>query len=161
MKIETDVALIPSTARIRVLFADPDEFLLVIYREFLRDDFEVFTARDGVECLARLRDCTPDVLVLEPNLPWGGDDHVLALKQESIELARIPVMILTSCREQSRLEEIAPFRISDYCAKPLSPDRLAARIRFVLQHDQASQASVDEGATSLGMPKRAAAFAIF
>ncbi len=38
---------------IRVLFADPDESLLAIYREPLPDDFEVRTAANQSECIGR------------------------------------------------------------------------------------------------------------
>ena len=36
----------------------------------------------GLECVARLRERVPDVLVLEPQLPWGGGEGVLAIMGE-------------------------------------------------------------------------------
>lgn len=118
---------------IRVLIADPDESLLAMYRELLsREGFEVVTATTGLECVARLREQRPDVLVLEPQLPWGGGDGVLATMREVPDLALVPVMILTSCRDPRVLDHVAPFPISDYQAKPLAAQGLAGSIRTVL-----------------------------
>jgi DNA-binding response OmpR family regulator len=115
--------------------ADPDESLHPMYREPLsQEGFEVITARSGLECVARLRERAPDVLVLEPQLPWGGGDEVLAMMGEIPVLAIVPVMVLTSCRDLHVLEGVSRFPISDYQVKPLTPDRLAGRLRSLLNH---------------------------
>jgi DNA-binding response OmpR family regulator len=115
--------------------ADPDESLHSLYREpLLQDGFELATAVSGLECIARLRECVPDVLVLEPRLPWGGGDGVLAMMGELPELASVPVMVLTSCRDSHVMEGVSRFPISDYQVKPLAPDRLAVRLRSLLKH---------------------------
>ena len=41
-------------------------------------------------------------------------------------------MILTSCRDPRVLEAVSRFPITDYQVKPLSPDRLAERLRSLL-----------------------------
>jgi DNA-binding response OmpR family regulator len=111
------------------LIADPDESLLAVYRELLsQEGFEVVTAPSGLECARRLRECVPDVFVLEPQLPWGGGDGVLAMMREVPQLAAVPLMVLTSCRDPLVLDRVAPFPVSDYQVKPLAPDRLARRI---------------------------------
>jgi DNA-binding response OmpR family regulator len=115
--------------------ADPDESLHPVYREpLLREGFEVDTVLSGLECVSRLRECAPDVLVLEPQLPWGGGDGVLAMMGEDPNLATVPVMVLTSCRDPRVLERVSRFPISDYHLKPLPPDRLAERLRSLLDH---------------------------
>ena len=120
---------------IRVLMADPDESLHPVYREPLsQEGFEVIAALSGLECVARLRECVPDVLVLEPHMPWGGGEGVLAIMGEVPELANVPVMVLTSCRDPRLLEAVARFPVSDYQLKPLAPDRLAGRLRTILAH---------------------------
>ena len=115
--------------------ADPDESLAPVYREPLsREGFELETAVSGLECIARLRECVPDVLVLEPQMPWGGGDGILAMMGEIPQLATVPVMILTSCRDHHVLNRVGRFLISDYHLKPLGPDGLVERLRSVLNH---------------------------
>ncbi len=120
---------------VSVLVADPDPSLPEVYRGPLsRAGFEMRTALDGLECVERLRERVPDVLVLEPDIPWGGGDGVLARMSEVPHLAAVPVMILTSCRDPSLLHRVGRFPISDYHLKPVAPDRLAGRLRTVLAH---------------------------
>ena len=120
---------------IRVLMADPDESLHPVYREpLLRDGFEVVSAFNGLECVARMRERVPDLLVLEPRMPWGGGDGVLAIMGEIPLLAIVPVMVLTSCHDPHVLKGVSRFPISDYQAKPLTPNRLAGRLRTLLNH---------------------------
>jgi CheY-like chemotaxis protein len=66
--------------------ADPDGSLHPVYREPLAEEgFDVVAALSGLECVDRLRERVPDVLVLEPQLPWGGGDGVLAMMGETPE----------------------------------------------------------------------------
>ena len=127
---------------IRVLMGDPDERLLGRYRKLLGEEFELVTARTGLECLDRLRQLLPEVFVLEPRLPWGGGDGVLAMMHDDPQMASVPVMILTACRDRAVLESVAPYRISDYYVKPLPAVRLAKRIRTVLDHRRSAWSEV-------------------
>jgi DNA-binding response OmpR family regulator len=115
--------------------ADPDESLPRVYREpLLREGFELATAITGLECVARLRERAPDVLLLEPQLPWGGGDGIVAIMGESPVLASVPVMILTSFRNSPILRTVTRFPIRDYQLKPLAPNRLAGRLRSLFTH---------------------------
>jgi DNA-binding response OmpR family regulator len=124
----------------RVLITDPDEYLLVHYRDYLEEHgFEVATATTGVECVERLREFSPHVLVLEPSIPWGSGDGVLAVMHEEPDVPLVPVIVLTYGRDRSILYRLAPFRIDDYQTKPLRPRQLIERIQLVLQrldHDR-------------------------
>jgi DNA-binding response OmpR family regulator len=120
---------------IRVLMADPDESLQSVYREpLMHEGFELLTAVSGLECVARMKEHSPEVLVLEPQLPWGGGEGVLSVMGEIPWLAAVPVMVLTSCRDPHLMEAVTRFPVSDYQVKPLAPDRLAGRLRAMLAH---------------------------
>ncbi|MCE5267867.1 MAG: response regulator [Planctomycetaceae bacterium] len=115
--------------------ADPDPSLHLFYGEPLSEvGIEIVAAVSGIECITRLCERVPDVLVLEPQLPWGGGDGVLAIMGEAAQLATVPVIVLTSCRDLRLLEAVARFPVSDYQLKPLAPDRLAKRLRGILAH---------------------------
>jgi carbon storage regulator CsrA len=93
---------------VRVLIADPDEYLVHSYRQHMES--------------------VPDVLVLEPSLPWGWGDGVLAMMHEEPNIPRVPVIILTDALDRSVLYRMAPFRVDDFQPKPLSGRRLTERI---------------------------------
>jgi DNA-binding response OmpR family regulator len=117
----------------RILIADPDRFLLASYSKHLRErGATVSTATTGLECIERLRDAVPDVLVLDPALPWGGGDGVLAVVHEEPALRPTVVMILAQGRNRSLLYRLSWFKVDDYQTKPLTADGLATRICTLL-----------------------------
>ena len=128
---------------LRILIADPDKYLLNVYRDYLEQHgFGVLTATSGLECVEKLRERCPDVLVLEPSLPWGGGDGVLAMMHEAPNIPVVPVIILTYGRDHGVLYRITPYPIDDYLVKPSSAEQLAERIRTMDKRRQfeASQA---------------------
>ena len=117
----------------RILIADPDRFLLASYSRHLRErGVNVSTAATGLECIERLRDAVPDVLVLDPALPWGGGDGVLAVVHEEPALRPAVVMILTQGRNRSLLYRLSRYQVDDYKTKPLSENGLATRLGALL-----------------------------
>ncbi len=134
----------------RVLIADPDEYTMDIYRDYLeRHGFEVVTATTGLECVAGLRNCTPDVLILEPSILWGGGDGILAVMHEESDIPLIPVIVLTFGRDRGVLYRLAPFAIDDYQIKPLNAKRLMHQIRLLLDRNRNTPTAVLTGAQPL------------
>ncbi len=101
------------------------------------------TAPNALKCVRRMRQLIPDLLVLEPELPWGGGDGVLSIMRDEPCLADIPVMIVTACRDPRILKSVAPFPISDYQVKPLPPAVLVTRIRRLLDHRRRCARALD------------------
>jgi len=116
---------------IRVLIADSDRSLLNSYREFLgRDGFDVSTAADGLECLAKLREWEPDVLVVEVEMPWGGGAGVLDLMHDGAELPQVPVVALASRWSGASVDDALAYCLADsFDFKPITPIQLAGLIR--------------------------------
>lgn len=58
--------------------------------------FHVRTSNSGIGCVEKMRNSPTDVLLLDPDLLWGGGDGVLDLLAESPELGHIRVLLLVS-----------------------------------------------------------------
>ena len=118
-----------SLESLRILIADRDEFLLTAYRDhFRRYGAVVRAAASGVACAEQLREFRPDVLVLDPAMPWGGGEGVLALMQEEPDLRPPFVLLLTHDANRSLLYRLSSFRVDDFQTKPISPTQLTERI---------------------------------
>lgn len=110
---------------IRVLIADPDEYLWTAQCVFLEEHGILAThVTNGLECLRELRSKDWDMLIIDPSIPWGGGDGVLALMNEDGDLPIVPVMVLTAVNDRHMLYRMAPFRIADVRSKPLPRQRL-------------------------------------
>jgi DNA-binding NtrC family response regulator len=89
---------------IRVLIADHEELLSENYAAFYREiSWESAVATTGLQCVKQLRTFRPDVLILEPELPWGGGAGVLAEMHGVSEVPLARVMILTAGRDKDEL----------------------------------------------------------
>ena len=69
-----------------------------VYQRLLSScGYQVETASGGLECLGKLTDVVPDVLVLDAELNWGGADGVLTrLREEESPILAVPVVLITS-----------------------------------------------------------------
>ena len=69
-----------------VLIAEADVKLCRSYqRLFSGSGLRVETATDGLDCWNKLRASSPDALMVDVNLLWGGCDGVLARLREDSE----------------------------------------------------------------------------
>ncbi len=119
--------------RNRVLIADADAALAESYREYLlRTGFDVLTARDGLDCVAKLRRFVPDALVLSPDLPWGQGEGVLAMMYEEADVPIVPVLLLSEQQEPREGFGVGVFPVHSYQVKPVPAPVLAYGLRRVL-----------------------------
>jgi DNA-binding response OmpR family regulator len=103
-----------------VLLAEADRDLLDGYSDFMsRHGFQVDSATNGLECLAKLRRFVPDLLVLDLELPWGGGDGVLALLCEDSRLVPNSVILLSGVHSEPVLGNLAMPPVVKKLAKPV------------------------------------------
>jgi len=80
----------------RVLVADSDASLARVYCLLLAHrGYEVHTASNGLDCLLKLCDVLPDILLLDRDLLWGGADGVIARIRDGSDLP-CPSVVLTT-----------------------------------------------------------------
>ena len=132
-----------------LLIADADSKLSQLYVQFFSEfGFEVETASDGLECLDKLRQFKPHVLILDLDMPWGGGDGVLARMREDADLPRVPVVLVTGdsppldLAERSRVPAVCcfqkPFRLGALLDRLRST---ASRNRFQMSSDSEDRPS--------------------
>src|SRR5262249_37372994 len=127
-----------SMVKHRVLLADADEVLLGSYRHFLsRHGYTVATATSGLECVAQLRQFKPEAVVLDPDLPWGGGEGVMALMYEERDIPVVPVMILAAPDKADDPDPLGVFPASGYLVKPVAPADLAENLRHLFRRRRA------------------------
>lgn len=103
----------------QLLIADADSFLSDIYRTyFTAHGYSVRVTAGGVECLTALRETTPDVLVLDTELKWGGADGVLAVMDEEERLASVPVVLLNDVHGQAPPPPRLRIKSCQRCSQP-------------------------------------------
>lgn len=91
-----------------VLIAEADRDLRDAYVQYLAGfGFEIDTAADGLECLSKLRQTRPDLLILDLELLWGGGEGVLAILREDNRLLQKQVVLTSAVASAHRLKSLA------------------------------------------------------
>lgn len=118
-------------APVRLLLVDDEASLREPLADYLsRQGFVVTAAASSAEARTKLRDETPDLVLLDIMMP--GEDG-LSLCRHLVEARQIPTIFLTARGEAT--DRIVGLEIGadDYVVKPFEPRELVARIRSVLR----------------------------
>ncbi len=115
----------------KILIVDDDQDLLALVGFALtRAGYAVVKAGDVPDALRQFEVESPDLAILDINLPTGsGFDVCRAIRAQS----RIPVMMLTVRGEEADLVKALDLGADDYLTKPFSPRTLLARVKALLR----------------------------
>jgi len=135
-----------------LLIADGDAELCDVYGRFLTErGYEVVTSSDGLDCLRKLRQLTPAVLVLDLDLRWGGGDGVLAwLREENPRPAVCVVLTAGACYPSDVAERSEP-PVVGYLPKPFALTGLLESVRAAIAKGQKGK-NVQVGAAHANDP---------
>jgi len=125
-----------------VLLVDNDPLVHQLYGVLLkREGLEILSAESAAKALELAANNTPDVMILEIDLPDMSGLSVLKLLQQQGVTPNMPVVVTTSFTEYRVCEQEAKaFGATSFLAKPYSPTQLLAEIRRVLEQKAASKA---------------------
>jgi adenylate cyclase len=112
---------------------DVPENLAIVRMRLEAHGYEVVTAADGEEALARVREVEPDLVLLDIMMPkLDGISALRQLKQDS-SLRFVPVILLTAKADKSDVVAGLEAGGDDYMTKPLDQAALIARVRSMLR----------------------------
>jgi CheY-like chemotaxis protein len=116
---------------------DPDilDGILMILES---QEYQLRTARDGVECLNQIRQEQPDLLILDLLMPRMDGWGVIREVRKNPQYASMPIMILTTViedasRRRYELETGHAMDIQAYMEKPAKPGELLEKVEKLLQ----------------------------
>lgn len=99
-------------------------------------DVRLHVVSDGVEALSFLSGAdeyagaaTPDVILLDLNLPRKGGEEVLEAIQEDASLPTPPVIVLTSSDTDEDVARSYELSANAYLTKPVAPEEFIETIR--------------------------------
>ncbi len=98
--------------------------------------YEILTAPDGVQALELAHRMTPDLVILDINMPGMSGFDVCAHLKADQNLAAIPVLMLTALDQVDDRVKALGLGADDYLTKPFNPRELIARINTRLRAKQ-------------------------
>jgi two-component system phosphate regulon response regulator PhoB len=98
--------------------------------------FQVKSARDGAEALAKARFVLPSLIVLDVMLPEMDGFEICKLLRRDPSTASIPIIMLTA--KAAEIDRVLGLELGadDYLTKPFSPRELVLRVKKLLERSQ-------------------------
>jgi DNA-binding response OmpR family regulator len=116
---------------VRVLVVDDEPMVREVLARYLeRDGFDVVTADDGEQALARFDEQPPDLVLLDLMLPRIDGLEVFRRMRA---VGDVPVIMITARGQETDRIVGLDLGADDYVAKPLSPREVVSRVRAVLR----------------------------
>ena len=114
-----------------LIIEDSAEVVSLLERVLGEHGYDVSAALDGESGLARARDRTPDLVILDIGLPGrDGLEVASALRRYGLTA---PVLMLTARSSIADRVSGLDAGADDYLAKPFDPEELLARVRALLR----------------------------
>lgn len=97
-----------------------------------RHEFEVMTAKDGIDALEKLNERVPDLMLLDIEMP-RMDGYELATQMKADErLAGVPIIMITSRTGDKHRQRAFDIGVDRYIGKPYQENDLIVQINDVL-----------------------------
>jgi two-component system cell cycle response regulator len=95
--------------------------------------FEVVTAYNGLECLARMEECAPDIVLLDVMMPGMDGFEVCRRIKSNAKTAHVPVVMVTALDQPSDRVAGLEAGADDFLTKPVDDAALFARVRSLVR----------------------------
>ena len=121
-----------------ILVVDDDPDILDAVTTILdTQPYRLGTARDGKQCMAKISEEIPDLLILDLLMPRMDGWGVIREMRSEPRFNNVPIMILTTViedasRRRYELETNMAMDVQDYVQKPVRPDELIRRVENLL-----------------------------
>ena len=126
-----------------IMLVDDNVANLTAGKNMLKDTYEVFPIPSGEKLFLLLQKITPDLILLDIEMPGMNGYQVITKLKEDEATAGIPVIFLTSWSDpESELEGLSLGAV-DYVFKPFSPPLLIRRIENHLLIESQKQSLED------------------
>ncbi|HXX25692.1 MAG TPA: response regulator [Pseudolabrys sp.] len=122
--------------QLSVLLVEDNPFMRNLVRNMLANIGvkKVYEAGDGIAGLEMIRSVTPDVMVLDWEMPLlNGPELVRIVRSPGVfPLPDIPIIMLTAHGERWRVLEAAKLGVNEFLCKPVSAKSLLDRLLSIL-----------------------------
>ena len=111
-----------------VLIVDDDRANIITLTHILSTEYTLYVAKNGMDAI-RIAECySPDVILLDINMPGIDGFEVFALLKNSELASDIPVIFVTGRSDEHSENRALEAGASDYITKPFSPAAISLRV---------------------------------
>lgn len=121
----------------KILTCDDEKHIVRLIQVNLeRQGYEVITAFNGAECLEKVKEDRPDLIVLDVMMPEMTGFEVLDALKKDPETESIPVIMLTARAQDSDVLRGWQSGVECYLTKPFNPMELIAFVKRIFSMEE-------------------------
>jgi len=118
----------------KVLVVDDHPDIITLLEEsFRRKGYEVISATNGYEALAKVYQEQPDLVLLDIMMPMFNGYEICQTLKNNDETKHIPIIFITASGKQADIERGFEMRADGYVVKPFEPLELTDFAGRILQ----------------------------
>src|SRR6201985_472755 len=95
--------------------------------------FDVVTAFNGLECLAKMAESVPDIVLLDVMMPGMDGFEVCRRIKSDPKIAHVPVVMVTALDQPPTRVSVLDAGAADFLTKPVDDAALFARVRSLVR----------------------------
>ena len=119
----------------KVLLVDDSNTVLLMEKMILaKGPYDILTARDGVEAVAKAKSEMPDIILLDVMMPNLDGLSACAAIRSTPETAHIPIVMVTTRGEEANIETAFRNGCNDYVTKPINGLELLTKLQNLLNN---------------------------
>ncbi|MDR1507564.1 MAG: response regulator [Treponema sp.] len=108
-----------------------------LFRDYLKEklsenQIDAVTAAGGLDGMAKIRNLTPDLVIMDYYLKGQGCIEILRQKKENPASSGIPVIILVQQIDQKKIIELSSYNVKKVFTKPVKVDALFGVLSEIL-----------------------------
>ena len=116
-----------------ILVVDDSVTVRKVTSRFLeRQGFNVVLAKDGIDALEILQEMTPDLMLLDIEMPRMDGFEVATQVRHNGRLQHLPIIMITSRTGEKHRERAFEIGVNDYMGKPFQENQLLDKIQSLL-----------------------------
>jgi chemosensory pili system protein ChpA (sensor histidine kinase/response regulator) len=113
----------------------------VTQRLLVREGYQVVLCKDGVDALRQLQDVTPDVMLVDIEMPrMDGFDLTRNVRGDA-RYANTPIIMITSRTADKHRNMAMELGVNQFLGKPYQDEELLGHIRSYVQHKLMAQSA--------------------
>jgi chemosensory pili system protein ChpA (sensor histidine kinase/response regulator) len=105
-----------------------------------RNGYKVLTAKDGVDATGQLQGCTPDIMLLDIEMPRMDGFELATHMRNDERLRHIPLVMITSRTGDKHRERARQIGVGYYLGKPYQENDLLDTIDQIIRVSPANSA---------------------
>lgn len=116
----------------KIVAVDDSGIILRMIGKVLGEKYDVRSFSGSKRALAFLKDRTPDLIILDIDMPEINGYELLKMIKEMEHLAEIPVIFLTSNNDKNHVVKAVAAGAKDYVIKPIDEEILIDKVSTLL-----------------------------